>query len=398
MRINDLASQLGYQGHEITVLTGKPNYPDGRLMEAYKKEPNKFNKYHDAKILRVPIFTRGKNKIKLFINYISFFLSATVIGTYKLRDEKFDVIFGNQLSPIISIIPGIFIKRSKKTPLVIWVLDLWPETLEALNYIKNKYFLKIMDQLSGWVYKNSDVVMIQSEGFRESIIRCCKDHKSIIFRPNWAESIFKAKFNKQRSSTLNLKLKEELHILFAGNIGLAQDFDSILKAAILLKDNKKVFWQIFGDGSEIVRLKAIVKKEDLSKNFLFYGRYPLESMPFLFQSADALLITLSKGEAFSKTIPGKLQSYMSSGKAILSMIDGETNKIIIESKCGLVAQAGDYQRLANNINQILSLDYTKREQMGENAEEYYNRNFERDSAMANIEEILLNCAKNHSIN
>ena len=121
-------------------------------------------------------------------------------------------------------------------------------------------------------------------------------------------------------------------------------------------------------------------------------------MPFLFQSADALLITLSKGEAFSKTIPGKLQSYMSSGKAILSMIDGETNKIIIESKCGLVAQAGDYQRLANNINQILSLDYTKREQMGENAEEYYNRNFERDSAMANIEEILLNCAKNHSIN
>lgn len=395
MRINDLAGQLVHQGHQVTVITGEPNYPEGRLMTGYKKDPSKFNNYNGVNILRVPIITRGHNKFRLLINYLSFFLSASIFGFHKLRHKKFDIIFANQLSPIISVIPGIFLKKSRKIPMVLWVLDLWPETLVALNYVRNKFLFRALDGLSGWVYKNSDVVMIQSEGFRESIKRSYKDHKSIIFRPNWAESIFKRKYNKPEA-ILDSRRKDKLHILFAGNIGSAQDFDSIIKAAILLKENKKVFWHIFGDGSEIERIRAIAKKESLSANFIFYGSYPLESMPFLYQSADVLLITLSKGDAFSKTIPGKLQSYMSSGKPILSMIDGETNEIIKKAKCGLVAKAGDYECLAKNVNHIFSLTNEERAHIGERAEEYYNNNFERSKAMADIEKTLINCIKDHS--
>tara|TARA_Y100000996_G_C22488621_1_gene629244 strand:+ start:12 stop:779 length:768 start_codon:yes stop_codon:yes gene_type:complete len=255
-----------------------------------------------------------------------------------------------------------------------------------------------MDWLSGWIYHKTDVILVQSEAFKLSIKRSCKEEKKVIFRPNWAESIFQKEFNK-KSLSVRASENKGLHILFAGNIGAAQDFNSIIKAAsILIKENKHHYWHIFGDGSEMDRLATIVKRDKLSSNFIFHGVYPLESMPFLFQSADALLITLSGGEAFKKTIPGKLQSYMSSGKPILSMADGETNKIVKESKCGLIAPSGDYDLLAENVKKIHSMSHRQREKMGESAKDYYNMYFHREIAMKNFDKILKQSVKDFDLN
>lgn len=132
-RINDLVLELQKKGHEITVLTGKPNYPSGNVFPAYQQHPNNFKYYNKAKIIRVPMFARGKSAMRLFLNYLSFAVSASFWGTWKLRGRSFDAIFVYEPSPVTVGLPAVTLGRLKHTPVVFWALDLWPETLSAVG-------------------------------------------------------------------------------------------------------------------------------------------------------------------------------------------------------------------------------------------------------------------------
>ena len=384
-RINDLCAELISRGHEVTILTGRPNYPDGHVFDDYRNDPGKFSQYEGCEVIRVPMSARGRgNSIKLMMNYFSYAFSASFFGAWKLRQRQFDVIFVFEPSPITVGLPAIFLKKLKKLPVVFWVLDLWPETLESMGVVKSKGILKVVGKLVSFIYNRCDLILGQSKAFFEGISRYSQDASKIKYFPSWSESVF---FKTSTSPVKEIeKFGDTFKILFAGNIGEAQDFSSILQAAEVLKVNQvnaKLF--IVGDGRALDWVKAEVINRKLNDYIYLLGRHPLETMPAFYSSVDALLVTLKESPVFTMTIPGKVQSYMAAGKPILSMLSGEGSRIIEEAECGYVTNSGDYEQLVENIVRMSKLNHDELGILGKNAKTYSDREFDRDRLISQLE-------------
>lgn len=390
-RINDLAEELVKRGHQVTVLTGKPNYPAGELFPEFKASPQNFKEYKGCKIVRVPITMRGQGSgLKLVTNYLSYVLSASVLGFFKLRKENFDVIFVYEPSPVTVCLPAIFFKKLKGIPVVFWVLDLWPETLEAIGVVKSPRILSWVGKLVSFIYNRCDLVLGQSKAFYNGIAQYCDDKSKIQYFPSWSEDVFALSESESESESIvhvdELDCTDCFKIIFAGNVGAAQDFPSILSAAKIIKEqgtNIKIF--ILGDGRAFEFVKSAVIEKEVSDVVVLLGRYPLEAMPSFYATADALLVTLKESKAFSMTIPGKVQTYMEAGKPILTMLSGEGSRIVEEAGCGLIANSGDFQQLANNMTEMANCSQKQLAEFGTNAKVYAQKEFDRDRLIDQLE-------------
>lgn len=382
-RINDLVSELASRGHEVTVLTGKPNYPDGIVFGDFRESPSSFNTYNEAEIVRVPMLARGQGNVRLSLNYIAFALSASVIGPWRLYGREFDAIFVCQLSPITVGIPAIVMRIIKKAPLSFWVLDLWPETLEAVGVLRSKRMLKLVGKLSSFIYKRCDLILAQSKSFIPKIAQYAGSCARIEYFPSWAESVLNIQ-NVSLAPEVQL-IEGVFNIVFAGNIGDAQDFPAILSAAELLKDHPNIRWLIIGDGRQARWVKDEIKRRGIQANVLMLGRYPVERMPSFFKHADALLISLKNEPIFAMTIPGKLQAYLAVGIPILAMLNGEGADIIRRADAGLTCPAGDHKALAEVALKLSVMSIEERSLMGVNGTAIGADEFGRDKLINQLE-------------
>ena len=348
-RINDIASDLIKKGYEVDVLTGKPNYPQGKLFEDFKLNAKKYNKYGNVNIYRVPIWLRkNSNKLNLFLNYLTFIFSGIFFGLFFLRKKKYDYIFTFATSPITVAIVSIFFSKIKNAKTVLWVLDLWPNILFELSIIKNKLLYAVLKKLVIKIYLSNDVILAQSKTFINIIEKqIFPKTKDIYYFPAWPEVLTPRKENiKNEDHNLLNKNKKEINIVFTGNVGEAQNFDNIFKVAKELKNERNINWTIIGTGRKLEEIKLKVYSENI-KNFTFKGHVPLSEVKMYHDTADILLISLSKGEALSGTIPGKLQTYLNSQKFILGMIQGEAKKIIETTKSGICFDPDDCESVVN---------------------------------------------------
>ncbi|WP_421527247.1 glycosyltransferase family 4 protein [Pseudomonas brenneri] len=388
MRINDLVRDLSEKGHNITVLTGLPNYPEGKVYESYRAQPGSFMEYSGAKVVRVPLIPRGKRSIGLILNYLSFFTSASTVGPWKLRGERFDAIFVYAVSPIMAAIPSLVIGRLKKAPVFIWVLDLWPETLRAVGVLRQPLLLAMVGRMVSWIYNRADYLLLQSHGFFENVKRYCTQEiapERLVYFPSWAEDDFSSA--TPPASSLLERDETVFTVLFAGNLGDAQDFPAVIDAAQALVGKVPVRWVIVGDGRISEWLADQVKSRQLD-NVLLLGRHPLEEMPALFACADALLVSLKTNDVFEKTIPGKVQAYLASGKPILGMINGEAARVIDESGAGLSCPSGDAVALARITLELATTDADQRMRMGKSGREYYLGNYSKPTLLARLEQLF----------
>lgn len=373
-RVNDLALSLIQKGHKVSVLTGIPNYPKGKYFKGYKFKFS-IEYYKKIKIYRVPIVPRGNSNFKLFLNYISFLISSIIFSL--LHKKKYDSIFAVNFSPITSVIPAIIFKYLHGTKINIWVQDLWPESVSSTGKINSKIIIKILKILVKFIYKNFDNIFVQSRGFINSIISKGINRNKIIYLPNWAEDLYLNKEKLDKNRFKSIFSKSHFKIMFAGNIGEAQDFESILKAIYNLKEHKKIKWIFVGDGS---KKKWFVDKIDemyLNDNVLLVDRMPVVEMPNLFVHADIMFASLKNEEIFSFTIPSKIQSYMAFEKPILSMISGETFNIIKDSNCGFFCNSGDFINLQENVLKAYNMPSQELRLMGLNGKNYYLKNYEK---------------------
>jgi glycosyltransferase involved in cell wall biosynthesis len=388
MRINDLVRDFSEKGHEVTVLTGWPNYPEGEIYSEYKANPDSYRSYHGARIVRVPLVSRGKRSINLILNYLSFFLSASTTGVFKLRNEKFDAVFVYAVSPIMAAIPAVLIGRVKKAPVFIWVLDLWPETLRAVGVLRHPSLLALVGRLVSAIYNRADYLLLQSKGFADNVKQYCTKPiapERLVYFPSWAEDDFSA--STSLTSSLLKRDDSVFTVVFAGNLGEAQDFPAILEAAEVLKNVVAVRWVIVGDGRMSKWLHEQVDTRGLS-NVLLLGRHPLSEMPGVFSCADALLVSLKTNDVFEKTIPGKVQAYMASSKPILGMINGEAARIIEESGGGFACPSGDVQGLVRITRELATTPVALRESMGLAARSYYLSHFSKPALMERLETLF----------
>ncbi|TCS35109.1 glycosyltransferase involved in cell wall biosynthesis [Paucimonas lemoignei] len=386
-RINDLVAELVQRGHEVTILTGYPNYPDGVVFEDFRRNPGKYAQYAGADIIRVPLAPRGKGAIRLALNYLSFVVSASLLGLAKLRGRKFDHIFVYEPSPITVGLPAIVMKWVKKAPITFWVLDLWPETLRAVGMVKSERVLRLIGHMVSFIYRRCDVILAQSQSFIGNIRQYCHPHQRVEYFPSWAEDMFGKEVVEPAPELA--PYADCFKIVFAGNIGEAQDFPAILDAAEHLKARQDIQWILVGDGRMGAWVADEIKRRGLTQTVSMLGRFPLERMPSFYASADALLVTLKKNEIFSMTIPGKVQSYLAAGKPILGMLDGEGAAAIFEAKAGKVCPAGNGAELAKIVQEMADSAPSTLRSMGEAGNVYYREQFERNTLMTRIEQILL---------
>ncbi len=388
-RINDLALALTERGHDVEVLTGKPNYPHGKFYDNYSFFSKGFEIWNGIKIHRSPLIPRGSSGgLRLMLNYLSFAFFSVIKSFF--IDGDFDKILVYEPSPITVGIPAIFMKDRKKANIYFWVQDLWPQSVSAAGGITNKYIIKLLDKITRWIYKASDKVLIQSEAFREIINKQGVEDKKILFYPNSVESIFQVTSPKAEFLSL---MPKGFNIMFAGNIGESQDFETIIEAAKIVKSvNSEIKWVILGDGRKKSYVEDKIKEFGLEDNLYLLGSFPVNEMPCFYACADCLLVSLKRDYIFSLTIPSKIQSYLACGKPILASLDGEGGRVITEAKAGLVVEAENPTELATRAIEFYNMSKMDIDQMGVNARDYFDVNFERELLVDRLEQIFYNHA------
>ncbi|NTW71219.1 MAG: glycosyltransferase family 4 protein [Eubacteriaceae bacterium] len=376
-KVNELCFRLVKDGHQVTVLTGLPNYPGGAILKGYKSRNKRTEKINGVKVIRSWLIGRGSTLTQLFFNYMSFMLSSSFRALSV--DKDFDMILVYQLSPVTMAVPGLILKKMTKKPLVMYCFDLWPDSIASAGGKPNKVLYRIVYLISKAIYRSADAIFISSKMFENYFRSNLKIDKNIRYLPVYAEDIFS-----------NVEYKpldpNNVNLLFAGNIGEMQSVETIVLAANEIKEHKNIRIHIVGDGSSRNRCERMASELKLD-NIIFYGNHPLEDMPDFYQKADAFLVTLKANRIISYTLPGKVQGYMSAGKPILGAIEGETQLIIEEANCGLCALAEDHVKLAENIMRFAAQPQLY-ESYCRNSKKYYEENFSEEKYYERLKNFL----------
>lgn len=381
-RISDICEEMVRRGHEVQVVTGYPNYPEGKLYDGYGKGKHIDEVINGVKVHRCYTVPRETGTIKRMMNYYSYAASATkyvLSGKCVASDGgKFDLVFCNQLSPVMMADAAIAYKKKHKVPVIMYCLDLWPESLIAGGITRDSKIYKYYHHVSKRIYRQMDKILITSRMFSDYLQKefGIKQNR-IEYLPQYAEGIFEELPAKEEKGTFDF--------MFAGNIGEIQSVETILQAAEMLKE-EPVKIHIVGGGTDLQRLQNI-KEEKQLENVVFYGRRPLEEMPEFYKKADAMLVTLAADPVLSLTLPGKIQSYMAVGKPIIGAIDGETQNVIKELECGFCGAADDAEALAENVKKFIESE-TDRKAMGKNARKFYEEHFQTELFMNKLEDEL----------
>jgi len=373
-KINDIAFFLKIKGFDVTVLTSKPNYPEGRFFKGY----NFFNKnteiINGVKIIRVPTIPRlNGGVLGMFLNYLSFLFFGFFVFLFKIKN-KYDLVFANLLTPATSLLLMIWIKKRYKIPVILWVLDLWPDSFYANTGFRINLLSKLIEKISDQVYNSADSIFISSNYFRKPITKRLNSTKRFIFFPNWAENIFYNKIKKISSDQFTYP--KGFNIVFTGNIGESQGFEDIVEAA-KMTSHTSINWILIGDGRKRDWIKRQIENHNI-KNIYIPGRYPMELMPSYFFLADSLLITLKKDLVFSNTLPAKLQPYLTSGKPILGNLSGEGLDIIQNNSIGLGCDPGNPEQLAKLAIEMSLFTNTRLSEIRKNSLELNKNVFDKE--------------------
>lgn len=399
-RGNDIAFHWAEEGHDVHVVTGIPNYPDGVFHKGY----GLFKKRHETlvkdvqgikkfkgrvSVTRLPIVPRGNNKIMLMLNYFSYLIVAWLYMLLHAIFHKYDRVFVQQLSPVMMSAPGVLYKRISKVPLYTWVLDLWPESLTAAGGVTNKYILGFFRHYVKQEYKHSDKILISSRSFEKSILEYGDYAKKIVYYPQWADGNDGSKLSAESlKSVEGVKIPDGFKLMFAGAVGEAHGFECTMQAALLTKDHKDIKWIIVGDGRRLDWVRGFVKEHGLEDTVYTLGRFPAETMPWFFKQADVMLVTLNDDPLFKLYAPAKISSYMAAGKPIVAVLNGEGAEVIREADCGWSLQAGDADGFAKQAIELSQMDKTELSVKGENASKYYNEHFVKEKCLRELDSLM----------
>lgn len=367
-RINDICKELVKKGHDVTVLTGLPNYPKGKIFPGYRFFKNRNQVIDGVKVKRCTLIGRGKSTFRMAVNYLSFWFFGSLKAIFMKKD--FDVVYVYQLSPITMAKPAIIVKKMKKIPLIIHCLDQWPISITTGGISKTSFIYKILEKISINTYNQADLITISSKSFKKYFLeelKLSKD-KKFIYWPSYAENEY-GNIAKAKDKTFDL--------VFAGNIGPAQSVETIVEAANILKDEKDIKFHIVGDGLSRNACEELAQKYKLD-NIEFYGFFPVSEIKRFYDLADAFLITMVSNDVVNNTLPAKVQSYMLAGKPIVGAISGEVYDVIKEADCGLCCKSLDYKTLAENIKKMRK-DKKKLDYWSKKSYEYYVSHFEKDT-------------------
>lgn len=364
-RVTDIAESLYKEGNDVTVLTGLPNYPQGYIYEGYRKGENRIQERNGVHIIRAKLIERRHDIFHRLLNYYSFPYYASKIA--KRLPNDFDVVLAMEESPIMLVRPAIAYAKKHNKPLIMYEMDLWPESLLAGGITHKSLIYKHYKKVSAKIYSKCDKILVSTKehiDYIKSLPKC--SDLDIDYLPQYADTIFEeSDYGNEDNGVIDL--------MFAGNIGKAQSIDTIIRAAALLKDDNRFKFHIIGSGSELDNVKRLAE-ELKTDNVIFYGQRPLEEMPQLYRIADAMLVTLEDKPYANMTIPGKVQSYMAAGKPVIGSINGSCANFIKDNGIGFICKSKDSIALAKLIK---DLDIIQLKETGATAKKIYMEKYNK---------------------
>ena len=381
-RINDICTEWVNRGYKVSVVTGIPNYPQGKYYKEYGLFKKRREIFNGVKVIRIPLIPRGSNGLMLVLNYVSFVISGFF---WKLFTKiKADVVFIFEVSPMTQALPGVWYAKKRNIPCYLYVQDLWPENVEIITGVKNKKLIGVIGKMVDYIYDNCTKIFTTSESFVASINRRGVPLEKLVYWPQYAEDFY---VPLKRKDVFEIPNDDAFNIVYTGNIGVAQGLDILPNVAEIIKINLniKIRFNIVGDGRYKVKLMDIINKKNLNDMFNFIPRQPSYEIPRFIAASDAAFLSLTSNSLFAMTIPAKLQSYLACGIPIVASATGETEKIIKESNSGFCSKPEDVEQLSKYIIELSNMSPNDLKQFGENAREYYENNFDKQVLMDKME-------------
>lgn len=375
-RINDICKTWVKNGYRVTVVTGIPNYPEGKFYNGYSFNKKRKEMWKGVEIIRLPIIPRGNSSIQLMLNYISFVVSGFFWS--KFSKLKPDLVFTFEVSPMTQALLGSWFSKRKSLPNFLYVQDLWPENLEIVAGVKNKVILKIINKMVDFIYSSATEIFTTSPSFVDSIVnREIKVEASKVhYWPQYAEEFYVP--IKKKTNSKNFK------IVFTGNIGYAQGLNILPDVASILNSDKYQF-VIVGEGRYKEQLQKIIKHKNVESNFEFISKQKPEKIPEILAECDIAFVSFADNELFNKTIPAKLQSYMACGMPILASAKGEVKKIVNDANCGICVENGNINQIAEAI---FILEQSNLDNLRKNSRLYFLENYSKEKLMNHIDRYL----------
>lgn len=384
---NAIAQELAHRGHEVHAFPCVPNYPAGRFFEGYSNTERREEEWENVRISRAYTVPRGRRTITLIANYTIYPVAASWTMFRQLK-QRADVSFVSMPSPLFQAFAGIFLRWRTGTPCVYWVQDVWPESVTYTLGLRNRFIVGLLNAICGWLYRRADLVMIQSGAFHDMIARFGVPPERIRILPNTAPDGYRPLTPKQAPEYASMIPQDGFRLMFAGNIGESQDFDTLIAAANLLRDRRDLHWVIVGSGRDEERVKRLIKDKGLEERFHFLGRHPEEAMPKFFAHADAMLVSLKDVPIFALTVPYKTQCYMACGKPIIASLNGEGARIVEDSGAGIAVPASQPQALADAITEMMDAGPDRLASHAANASSYFEANYSASKVYKDLENAL----------
>ena len=359
--VTDIAETLVKLGHDVTVLTGKPNYGFQQILQEYKNV--KFEEINGVKIHRVNVKPRKYSRLSIIQNYLSFNINGKRFA--KKFKEEFDVVLSISLSPVISISPALLFARKHKIPCVLYCQDLWPESTVVTGAVKKGSLIyKILYKWSKAIYEKCDRIVISSPSFKEYF------EKELHIK----DKVFNVVNQPILHSSKHLEpivYKNNHNLVYAGNIGKLQLTDLLVEAMKFVK-TPDVKLHLMGMGSELSQIKEKIEKNNLEEKVIYEGAYPIEKAETYYANADALVVSLKNEGYVGKTIPNKAIQYMKYGKPLLVVAKGDTYEMLSKAKGSIFANE-DPNDIAKAIDEICKSK--EKDHLGLNNKKFFEENF-----------------------
>lgn len=381
---NHVAKELAAKGHQVDVVCCVPNYPTGSFFDGYSNKVKREERWEGVSVHRVFTVPRGKSAVQLLANFLIYPIAAS-FRLARLRNSRADVSFVSMPSPLFQALAGMFAKRMWGIPTVYWVQDIWPDSAIITLGIKNRFVIMALNAICGALYRAADLVMVQSDGFHAKIMEFGVPAEKIVTLPNCAPAAFVPLERERVPNRIRSLIPDGRRtLMFAGNIGESQDFDTIIEAASLLPAQAEIQIVIVGSGRDEARVRHEVTRRGLEGRFIFLGRHPESDMPAFFACADMMLVSLRDEPIFALTVPSKVQAYMACGKPILASLRGEGAAIVQKLGIGIAVPPSDAEALRDAILRVQCLPDHELSEMGSTAKHAYDRSFSLEAITASL--------------
>lgn len=389
----DLAQALRLCGDDVSVVTGFPNYPSGVLYPGYRLGLVQRAVLNGVPVVRTYEFPyHGKRFLGRFINYVSFMLSAPIGALFA---PKVDALYAWH-PPLTIGIASWLIAHMRGIPVLYDVQDLWPESVVLAGLLKPGLIVRMLSMLERFVYRQADHLIVVTEGARSSVIARGVPPEKVSVMPHWIDTTPFLSLDPTTRQSVRAKHNWDgrFVLLFAGNLGIVQGLDTILRAADLLRARPEMLFVFVGDGADKARLQELTKSLALGATVQFVDRQPAERMPAYMAAADALIVHLKASPLSKYVIPTKTPSYIASGTPIIMAMEGAAARLVEEAGAGRTVQPGDPAALASAIRELAGLSAEERTAMARRGPAYVSQHLSMDVVIPQYRALLEKIVRN----